>query len=111
MNRLLPASLLCGFAFAASAQNATISAQTDAEATLAQGDAAVAFDERRCLPETGSRIVASNNDRRGTQFVAAHTSDRRCVNANGRVHTGEDIKRTGAIDLAEALRMLDPAIH
>ncbi|HVY82505.1 MAG TPA: hypothetical protein VG994_16055 [Steroidobacteraceae bacterium] len=33
-----------------------------------------------------------------------------CANVPGRVFTQEDLERTGAINPAEALRMLDPSI-
>jgi hypothetical protein len=35
--------------------------------------------------------------------------DGECANAPGRVYTQEEIQRTGAIDTARALRMLDPS--
>lgn len=57
-------------------------------------------DDRNCMKSTGSRIPA-RADARG----------RKCTSANGRAYTREDIDRTGAIGLGEALRRLDPAVH
>ena len=55
---------------------------------------------RSCLKETGSRL-APRPDSKG----------RKCVNAIGRSYTREDLDRTGTIDLGDALRRLDPAVH
>ncbi|TYT25319.1 hypothetical protein FZO89_03000 [Luteimonas viscosa] len=60
-------------------------------------------DERFCIRETGSRIVASRN--------RSKKSEDECVNAAGRVYTREDIERTGSADLRDALRRLDPSIR
>lgn len=56
--------------------------------------------DRNCLKETGSRL-APRPDNKG----------RKCVNASGRAYSREDLDRTGAIDLSDALRRLDPAVH
>jgi len=55
--------------------------------------------DRNCLKYTGSRLISA--DRHG----------RKCANAPGRAYTRDDLERTGAVDLADALRMLDPAIR
>lgn len=115
---LLLACLLATVAFAASAQTATSSVGVDASAratTDANTDAR--FDanatpqiDRNCLRQTGSRIVANVNATRS----ASDRSDKRgqrCVAANGRVYSREDIDRTGEVGIADALRKLDPAIH
>jgi len=60
-------------------------------------------DERFCIRETGSRIVATRN--------RSKKSEDECVNAAGRVYTREDIERTGSADLRDALRRLDPSIR
>ncbi len=110
--RVLFAGLLCGFAFAASAQSAAVS--IDAQAEDAQVPAVQVDDvavpvqdplsDRHCLRETGSRIVAQNNRKAGK-------ADQRCVAMPGRAYTREDLERTGHIDIADALRTLDPAIR
>lgn len=68
-----------------------------------------------CLQQTGSRIVAAENahtDRRQTRGPSrANTSRKGCAAGPGRVYTREDIERTGAIDMADALRQLDPAMR
>ena len=122
--RLLPplllASVIAIVAFAASAQTLTTSVGVDATAQAqpasdTSGDAR--FDstakpqiDRNCLRQTGSRIVARGN---ATRSASDRTDKhgKRCVAANGRVYSREDIERTGEIDLAAALRKLDPAIH
>lgn len=56
--------------------------------------------DRRCLRETGSRIPA----RRGLRRDA-------CLPGNGRSYSREDLERTGEVDIADALRRLDPSIR
>lgn len=53
-----------------------------------------------CIRETGSRLV-SRSDK----------GKRDCLNVPGRSYSQEDLRRTGASNTADALRMLDPAIH
>lgn len=55
--------------------------------------------DRRCLRATGSRIVTAERD------------GRKCANGPGRVYSRDDLDSTGAVDLANALRRLDPSIH
>ena len=58
--------------------------------------------DRICLRETGTLIRA----RRGT------ASKERCPSqVYGRAWTQDDLRSTGAVDAAQALRMLDPSIH
>ena len=115
---LLLASLLATVAFAASAQTVTssVGANANAQATTdANADARLDANappqiDRNCLRQTGSRIVANVNATRS----ASDRSDKRgqrCVAANGRVYSREDIDRTGEVNIADALRKLDPAIQ
>lgn len=60
-------------------------------------------DDRFCVKETGSRVVASRNRNK--------KSDEECVIGNGRVYTREEIERTGSVDIRDALRRLDPSIR
>ena len=78
-------------------------------------------DARRdCMRYTGSRITASRADRKARADAAADADvdeavnelDRDdCIAANGRVYSREDLRRTGEVDIADALRKLDPAIR
>src|SRR3546814_1050008 len=95
------------FAGAAFAQSAPI------EDTLEPGAAAIGAEstdadvnDRHCLKETGSRITASQNRRARKAGKQAE-----CANAFGRAYDREDIERTGATDVKQALQMLDPSIH
>ena len=122
--RLLPplllASVIAIVAFAASAQTLTTSVEVHATAQAqpasdTSGDAR--FDstakpqiDRNCLPQTGSRIVARGNATRSASDLT-DKHGKRCVAASGRVYSREDIERTGEVDLADALRKLDPAIY
>lgn len=62
-----------------------------------------------CLRTTGTRIppkarqIDTNRDGKPDRVA--------CVPANGRVYTRYDLETTGAIDLADALRHLDPSIR
>lgn len=85
----------------ASGDIVTATAQPGAKAEVAKSDAAKDdVSDRNCLKETGSRLTP-RPDSRG----------RKCVNASGRAYTREDMDSTGAIDLHDALRRLDPAVH
>lgn len=100
-----------GLAFAASAQTATPAATQDEVVTNA-ATAAVPVDadkstegkkevaDSNCLKQTGSRI-APRADKQG----------RKCVNAPGRAYSREDLDRTGATGIADALRRLDPSVR
>ena len=76
---------------------------TDAEAVAPEATeqaAARELNDRHCLKHTGTRI-SPRADRNG----------RKCANAVGRAYNRDDLDRTGAVDLAEALRLLDPAVR
>ena len=102
MKNHLFAILLAGFAFAFAVPATALAQEEEVEET---GNAAAKGkpDDRFCLKETGSRIVAARNK--------SKKSDEECVAANGRVYTREDIERTGSVDMRDALRRLDPSIH
>lgn len=97
-----------GLAFAASAQTATPAATQDEvsanPAVPADADklmeAKKEMADGNCLKQTGSRITP-RADKHG----------RKCVNAPGRAYSKEDLDRTGATDLADALRRLDPSVR
>lgn len=101
-----------GMAFVASAQTATPAATQDeisASATApaaAEAEASKPIDAKKelangnCLRQTGSRI-SPRADKHG----------RKCVNAPGRSYSKDDLDRTGATDMAEALRRLDPSVR
>ena len=72
--------------------------------TTADADARLAAEaeakiNRHCLRHTGSRLVARASN------------GQRCVAAAGRVYTREDLDSTGAVNLADALRMLDASFR
>ena len=113
MKRIALFTALLGLAFAAAAQTAApapaepaaepavvtpaaSAEQADALENLATRNLA---EDRNCLRETGSRVIR------------ADSKGRKCVNAPGRSYTREDINSTGAVDLADALRRLDPSIR
>ena len=97
----LVAGLLASSAFAATAQTTAASADVPVDtrsAEPASGDEPQPAVDRLCPRTTGTRIVA-RDDGKG-----------RC-NTFGRVHTSDDLQRTGASNLGDALRKLDPAIR
>lgn len=101
MRRLLLAIALTAAsglaAFAASAQSAPAAdPQAKPAEASADGQTPRPISDRHCLRHTGSLIRAG---KRGCNPVA------------GRAYDRDDIDRTGAIDLADALRRLDPAVH
>lgn len=100
MRRSLFASLLV--AAVCSVAVPTAFAQEEPEESGATTRKKAAPDDRFCIKETGSRIVATRN--------RSKKSDEECVNASGRVYTRQDIESTGSADLRDALRRLDPSI-
>lgn len=104
-----------GFALAAGAQTPapadpsipvapTATTTTPAPATSQDApvtdESRAASADRNCLKETGSRVRASA-DRKG----------RKCINAPGASYTREDLDKTGATNIKDALRRLDPTVH
>jgi hypothetical protein len=108
MTRLLLAILLAGFCGVASAQTVTVSKDTGETETMQTqvAEAGPKSEDRHCLRSTGSRIVASQNLR-----AEKEKKPQRCANAFGRAYTAEDLDRTGHIDIADALRSLDPSFR
>lgn len=104
LTRLLSAVLLSLAASAAMAQG-TDPAGTAPAAETTEAPAIAAderTDDRFCLRATGSRIVERANAR----------GVRRCTVASGRVYSRDDLDRAGgAVDIADALRRLDPSIR
>ena len=99
MNRLMIASLCTAGLFGVAA-----CATQPTEGGYARGPASAADApqvQRYCLRQTGTRIDLRRHD----------GPERACIAANGRVYTREDLERTGEVDIAEALRKLDPAIR
>lgn len=106
MKRLALFFALSTMAIAAMAQNPAASPVVNPAVAPVIADAVVkkpAKDEgadRNCLKETGSRL-APTADRKG----------RKCINAAGHAYDKDEIDRTGATDLKDALRRLDPTVH
>lgn len=73
--------------------------QTVTDAATAEQAEGADLAELDCIRHTGTRIKPRDSG-----------SDD-CINVPGRSYTRKDIERTGHLDLAEALRMLDPAIR
>lgn len=95
---------LAVFAFAAAPAVAQSQEEPEEEARSRARDSARKPDDRFCIEQTGSRIVAARNAR-------SKSDQKDCVAAGGRVYTREDIERTGSVDLRDALRRLDPSIR
>ncbi len=112
MKRLLLASLLAGAAFAASAQSVGTSVQPTVQDELHSDVATRDVRDHNCLRETGSLIATAQNRRalRQARAKGDKTVEVKCA-AYGRAYTQDDIRRTGAVDIADALRNLDPAAH
>jgi hypothetical protein len=100
MNRVIISIAISAFAACAAAQTPAPSAAEPAQSKPNEAMHVVADNskivDRKCLRETGSHIV--RKDRRD------------CMNLNGNSYSREDIDHTGAVDVADALRLLDPSI-
>ena len=111
MKRLVLASLLAGFAAAASAQ-VGVTTQPTVEDDIHSDIATRDIRDHHCLRETGSLIDTAQNQRI-LRHARAHnepTVTDVCA-GYGRAYTQDDIRSTGALDLSQALRQLDPSIH
>jgi hypothetical protein len=63
-----------------------------------------------CLRSTGSHIPV--RARAADDAAETEKSKRpQCLPASGRVYTQQDLRNTGAIDITDALRRLDPSIR
>jgi len=113
MKRLALFFVLSAMSMAAMAQSAPTNPVDEPAVVPASGTAATAqpaakdevakkddVSDRNCLKETGSRL-APTTDRKG----------RKCINASGHAYDKDEIDRTGATDLKDALRRLDPTVH
>lgn len=108
MKRLLVFLIVGGFASIASAQSAPVEQSLEPGAAAIGAEASdTSVKDRNCLRQTGSMITTSQN----AKARRTGKAEDKCANAFGRAYDREDIERTGATDVAQALRMLDPAIH
>jgi hypothetical protein len=116
MTRLLLASLLAGASFAAMAQPQSVGTTTE---PVVQDEIQSEIPTRdvrdhSCLRETGSLVATAQN-----QHTLRDARRRNDINARvevkcagyGNAYTQQDLRRTGAVDLSQALRQLDPSIH
>lgn len=74
--------------------------QADATASNVPGDKVAEQTPYNCLQYTGSRIRTA--DRK--------TGKPACAQGPGRSYSRDDLDRTGQVDIADALRHLDPSI-
>lgn len=112
MRRLLLTSLLAGVAFAASAQSVGTTVQPTVQDDIQSDVATRDVRDHNCLSETGSLVTTAQNQRamRKARKNGDATVELKCA-SYGRAYTQDDIRRSGAIDLSDALRTLDPAAH
>ncbi|KQY51743.1 hypothetical protein [Lysobacter sp. Root494] len=108
-------SLLGAVAFTAMVQAAEPQATPASDTTAAaRADAnKPPASDAYCLRHTGTRITSRAADKvDASASTASARKSRTCSNgAIGRAYTRDDLDRTGDINLADALRKLDPAIH
>ena len=107
MKKLILSAVICGFASFANAQSvdATMKVGKEVEQTETVNIKAepsadvVAKRPRDCVTETGSRIKMKEKEKRLCNGVA------------GRSYDKEDLDRTGALTIGEALERLDPSVQ
>ncbi|TDK25069.1 hypothetical protein E2F46_07845 [Luteimonas aestuarii] len=99
----LIAALVAGLAFTVAVPATALAQDEELEETGGATAKRGKPDDRFCIRETGSRVVATRNRNK--------RADDECVNTSGRVYTREDIERTGSVDIRDALRRLDPSIN
>ena len=112
MKRLPLTSLLAAFAFAASAQTVGVATQPTVQDDIHPDIATRDVRDHTCLRETGSLVTTARNQRtlRRARAEKAATVQVECADY-GRAYTRDDIRRTGAVNMADALRQLDPSVH
>ena len=81
-------------------QEAVAQAPAVDQAAVAQSDAKKRMADRNCLRYTGSRIRSYD----------PATGKRPCMAGPGSAYSKDTIDSTGQVDLAKALRQLDPAV-
>lgn len=125
MNRPAPSMLTCLIgagvlslaAFAASAQTVSaVALNTAAQAQVSVDATRAATDETPLTPAEAQLAAQRDADRNclrytGTRIIQRDKPARRCIAQHGRVYTREDLYRTGEVDIAQALRRLDPSIR
>ena len=102
------------FAFAQSVEPAARNASSQQDPRQGHETQADQDALRDCVRFTGSRIVRNRAERNAQTDTAEKIGELDhddCIAANGRVYSRRDLQRTGKTDIADALRMLDPAIH
>ena len=117
MNRLLLAGLLAGVASAATipsafAQSVGTTVQPTVQDDIHSDVATRDVRDHNCLRETGSLVTTAQNQRalRRARKAGDANVEVKCADY-GRAYTQDEIRRTGALDLSDALRQLDPAAH
>ena len=112
MPGIILASALLFSCFVAQAQQVAPDAAVATQANAQPATQDKVADEPYCLRYTGSLIVAHENRKNDRASAGATTKSKpKCNGSAGNSYSREDISRTGAIDLADALRNLDPAVH
>ena len=101
MKRLM-ITLVGALAFTAAVQAAEPQGGAASDKPTAVQDEAKkhAVNDAHCLRHTGTRITSRADNRK-----------MRTCSAIGRSYTREDLDRTGEVNLADALRKLDPAVY
>ena len=103
--RIVLACMLSGLATTAIAQT-VVTAHPEPTDLLAADAANDVYSHSLCVQDTGSRI------RRARPAPSNTTRPVDCATSSpGRTYSRRDIERTGAFDMAQALRELDPSIH
>ncbi len=89
----------------------------DAAASVSAGNASRAEDTR-CIRDTGTHLRQASTARRAApqrdataDAVTDAAAGAACNGQPGSSYSRADIERTGATSIAEALRLLDPAVH
>ncbi len=110
---LVIATLIALPAFAQQLQASAAPADAMRSASQAQAQASTRdlLRDRHCLRETGSLVTASSNARERRTVRDPAERKLQCASAFGRAYSREDIERTGAITIRDALRTLDPSVY
>lgn len=94
-----------------------VAADTDVSASASTGGAP-RTEDLRCIRDTGTHLRSASTARRAapqrndkTDAVASAGAEAGCNGLPGNSYSRADIERTGATSVAEALRLLDPAVH
>lgn len=105
------AALVAGLLAGVATFGVAAAEQVSASAGTGTGSPAEASGPPRCIRDTGTHIRSRTAMRAAQQSTNGTKAAKACNGQPGSSYSADDIAGTGATNVAEALRLLDPAVH